>query len=260
MARSCVAEWPDRAEALTREFWPGPLTLVLPRAPAIPLIVTAGGPTVAVRFPMHPFMRKVIEDCGFPLAAPSANPANQLSPTTAEHVLQGLGGRIALIVDGGPTSVGIESTVLDLSAATPRVLRPGMISAAQLQAVLGQPVKAGPDEGITLKSPGMLEKHYSPRGKLLLAQWETDADLEAITTKSGLPLHVIHVIAHERIPQAVPFGRVSIIPHDAEAYARALYSELHRGDELGAELIIVEAPPPSEEWDGIRDRLNRASA
>jgi len=124
MAGRCVREWPERAEILARGFWPGALTLVLPRSKEIPDVVSAGGATVGVRFPMHPFMRSVIEKCDFPLAAPSANLANHLSPTTAEHVMEGLNGRIALIVDGGPTSVGIESTVLDLTCEPPRVLRP----------------------------------------------------------------------------------------------------------------------------------------
>jgi L-threonylcarbamoyladenylate synthase len=259
MARQCVLEWPARAELLGAQFWPGPLTFVLARAKTIPDAVSAGGPTVGVRFPMHPFMRKVIEQCGFPLAAPSANPANQLSPTTAEHVREGLGGRIPLIVDAGPTSIGIESTVLDLTVSTPCVLRAGPISATQLSKILGIQVLTGASEGGGLKSPGLLKKHYSPRARLVLAKWETQAELERIALQSGLPPAAIHIIAHAEIPQANPFGRVAIIPQDAEAYARAIYAELHRSDELGAELILAEALPAGEEWDGIRDRLTRAS-
>ena len=125
MARRCVAEWPALADKLAAAFWPGPLTLVLPRSQEIPDAVTAGGPTVGVRWPSHPIMQAVIRACGFPLAAPSANPSNEISPTNAEHVARGLGKRIALIVDGGHAQVGIESTVLDLTVSPPRLLRPG---------------------------------------------------------------------------------------------------------------------------------------
>jgi L-threonylcarbamoyladenylate synthase len=263
MARRYVAEWPQTAEILSRHFWPGPLTLVLQRTRLIPDIVTAGGDTVGLRLPLHPFMRRVIELCDFPLAAPSANPANRLSPTNAEHVRQSLDGKIPLIVDAGPTSVGIESTVLDLSGSTPMVLRPGMVSAKQIGAVLGTEVRtaAQPDSATdALKSPGRLPKHYSPKARLVLAEWNNDAELARAAGRFGIDPKQIHVLAFEHIPSANPFGRVAIIPHDREAYARALYAELHRSDELGAALILVEMPPVGEEWEGIRDRLMRASA
>ena len=261
MARQCAADWPERAELLARHFWPGPLTLVLPRSGLVPPIVSAGGSTVGIRFPLHPFIRQVIEHSDFPLAAPSANLANQVSPTTAEHVLESMEGRIPLVIDAGPTSVGIESTVLDLSAGTPAVLRPGMISANQIASVLGMDVNRVPSvNGPELRSPGLLQKHYSPRARLVIRRWTDDTELAAMAEESGVALNAIHVIAHERIPQVNPFGRVAIIPHDAEAYGRAIYAELHLSDELGADLIMVEALPAAEEWDGIRDRLTRASA
>src|SRR5438270_11204169 len=127
MAKQCVADWPPVADRLATAFWPGPLTLVLSRSDAITAIVTAGGPTVGVRWPSHPFIQAVIRECGFPLAAPSANPSNCISPTNAEHVRKQLGSKISLIVDGGQCQVGIESTVVDVSVMPPRVLRPGMI-------------------------------------------------------------------------------------------------------------------------------------
>lgn len=267
MAQSCVITWPIEAERLARHFWPGPLTMVLPRARIIPEVVTGGGGTVGVRFPLHPFIRKVIELCEFPLAAPSANRANQLSPTTAEHVRRGLEGKIPLIVDGGPTSVGIESTVLDLTSLSPTVLRAGMISARQMAEVLGIEVKEGspaPPGGEPAKSPGTLQKHYSPRARLMLLGWRSENELmqqaAELQRDTGVALAAMHVLAHDRIPQANPFGRVAIIPHDAEAYARAIYAELHRSDELGAQLILAENVPSGEEWNGIRDRLTRASA
>src|SRR6266487_6484411 len=135
MARRCVADWPPLADKLTKVFWPGPLTVVLPRSLEIPDIVTAGGSTVGVRWPTHPFIQAVIRACGFPLAAPSANLSTQVSPTNALHVQNSLGEKIRLIVDGGQSQVGIESTVLDLSMSSPRLLRPGMIHLESLLAV-----------------------------------------------------------------------------------------------------------------------------
>src|SRR5258706_9973579 len=137
MARRCVSDWPEMADKLAASFWPGPLTLVLRKSEEIPGIVTAGGETVGVRWPSHPFIQEVIRECGFPLAAPSANLSNQISPTNAEHVRQQLGGKISLIVDGAQSQVGIESTVLDLSVSPPQILRPGMIHEEALAAVIG---------------------------------------------------------------------------------------------------------------------------
>ena len=137
MAKGCVNTWPELAGKLSKAFWPGPLTLVLPRAEKIPDLVAAGGATVGVRWPGHPFIQAVIRQCGFPLAAPSANLSSRISPTNAGHVRKQLGGSIPLIVDGGQSQVGIESTVLDLSVRPPQVLRPGMIHAESLAAVIG---------------------------------------------------------------------------------------------------------------------------
>lgn len=260
MAQECVAGWTEEAEKLARHFWPGPLTIVLRRAARIPDVVTAGGDTVGVRLPLHPLMRRVIEECGFPLAAPSANPANQLSPTTAEHVIEGLSGRVPLVIDAGPTSVGIESTVVDLSGAEVQVLRPGMISAEQIGKVLGRRVATGAGNSVELRSPGLLRKHYSPRARLRVASWKNEGELGELIRLSGVNPEVVHVVAYEKIPETNPYGRVAIIPHDEDAYARAIYAELHRSDELGAELIIVESVPSDPAWEGIRDRLTRASA
>jgi L-threonylcarbamoyladenylate synthase len=260
MARHCVAAWPAAAERLAAAFWPGPLTLVLPRAKIIPPLVTAGGATVGVRWPGHPFIQAVIRACGFPLAAPSANRANELSPTTAEHVRKSLGGRIPLIVDGGPANVGLESSVLDLTSSPPRLLRPGMISAASLRAVLGEDglaTSAGSEA--VLRSPGLLPRHYSPRAKLALLHWSDEEDLAARLSGFGVARDKIHILTHTGAPLREHFGRVALIPPDPAAWARVLYAELHRCDEAGAELIVVEAPPPGEAWRAIADRLERAA-
>ena len=262
MAKSCVKKWPELADKLAKSFWPGPLTMVLPRAKGIPNNVTAGGATVGVRWPSHPFMQAVICECDFPLAAPSANLANRVSPTNAEHVRRQLGGKISLIVDGGQSQVGIESTVLDLSVSPPRILRPGMIHAESLAAVCGE-VASGKWQ-VTgenpLRSPGLLRRHYSPKAKLLVLDWLDDADLRRQLVTCHLSRDTCFVIAHTHIPSAEHFARVSVIPHDAEAFARAIYAELHRCDAADAGLIVVETPPESPEWSGIADRLRRASA
>ena len=261
MAKRCVAHWPAGADQLAKAFWPGPLTLVLPRAKEIPGMVTAGGKTVGVRWPSHPFIQAVIRECGFPLAAPSANLSGRVSPTNAEHVRQQLGDKISLIVDGGQSQVGIESTVLDLTVSPLQVLRPGMIHAESLAAVVEN--IRHPTSNLQhpkLKSPGLLKKHYAPKARLLLLSWCNDADLKSQIANRKSQIASCHVIAHTHIPAGEDFARVSVIPHAAEAFARAIYAELHRCDAAGAGLIVVETPPESPEWSGIADRLRRASA
>jgi L-threonylcarbamoyladenylate synthase len=263
MAKRCVTAWPPAAENLARAFWPGPLTLVLPRAGEISDAVTAGGRTVGLRWPGHPFIQAVIRECGFPLAAPSANLSNRISPTNAWHVREQLGDKLPLIVDGGQSQVGIESTVLDLTVSPPQVLRPGMIRPESLAAVCGEisgPKFEGQNSKTTLRSPGLLAKHYAPKARLVVLSWRDDKDLNAqLSTLNPQRLNC-HVIAHTHIPPAEDFARVSVIPHDAEAFARAIYAELHQCDAAGAGLIVVEAPPETPEWTGIADRLRRAAS
>lgn len=259
-AQRCVTSWPKAAEELARAFWPGPLTLVLPRSTAIPDLVTAGGMTVGVRWPSHPFIQAVVRKCGFPLAAPSANLSNQISPTNASHVLKQLGPRIPLIVDGGQSQVGIESTVVDLSESPPRVLRPGMIHEESLLAVSGDLIshRALKLTGMqTLRSPGLLQKHYAPRARLYVVEWHNDAELRA---RLPAPAAGVYVISHTHIPSAEGFAGVSVIPHDAVAFARAWYAELHRCDEAGAECIVVEAVPDLAVWRAVADRFRRAAS
>jgi L-threonylcarbamoyladenylate synthase len=260
LARQCVADWPKAADELARAFWPGPLTLVLRRSGAIPDAVTAGGDTVGVRWPGHPFIQAVIQACGFPLAAPSANLSNSVSPTNAAHVAKNLGDKIPLIVDGGQSQVGIESTVIDLTAKPPRVLRPGMIHAESLASVLGELSGEAVAGTGGLRSPGQLPRHYSPRARLVIGSWRDAADLRAQMAAQKMRLGKVHVIAHTVIPVDESLGRVSVIPHDAEAFARAIYAELHACDDAGAEWILVESPPEGPEWRAIADRLRRAVA
>lgn len=252
------------ADVLGSAFWPGPLTLVMPRSERVPDIVTAGGPTVGIRWPQHPFMQGVIRACGFPLAAPSANLANRLSPTNAAHVVAQLGESLPLIVDGGDCNVGIESTVIDVTGTSPLILRPGMITETALHAAIaaGDPGPGAapmmPSDGI-LRSPGQLDRHYSPQARLVVRSWQDEAGLERLMESDGIDPDQTCIIAHTCIPMGGRFPHVMLIPDDAEAFARALYAELHRCDEMGVAWIVVESLPETPDWAGIRDRLRRAS-
>jgi L-threonylcarbamoyladenylate synthase len=261
MARACASDWPALAEKLAGQFWPGPLTLVVPKSSRIPDIVAAGGSTVGLRWPSHAFFQSVIRECGFPLAAPSANPSDQLSPTTAEHVIAGLGERIPLIVDAGPCAVGIESTVVDVTGGRPRILRPGIISAEQISQAAGiatEDPQISPDG--TLRSPGQLSRHYSPKARLEVWSWHTDGELKARLAERLVPTDHVFVLTHSRVPTEPIPAQVSFIPDDPEAFARALYGYLHQCDDRGAALVVIEQLPSGSAWDGIRDRLQRASA
>jgi len=260
MLKRCAKEWPEVANLLAKAFWPGPLTLVLRKSEGIPGLVTCGGETVAVRWPSHPFFQAVVRACGFPIAAPSANLANQLSPTTSEHVAKSFGAHLPLIIDGGACQVGIESTVVDVTVNPPNVLRPGIIHEISLVSVMGQLTMMGKNLDNITKSPGMKEKHYAPHGRLLLKNWDDEATLQQLIARTGGASNRVYVIAYDKIPASLPAAQVSVIPHDVQAYARAIYGELHRCDAMGAEIIVVEKPPETAEWRGILDRLQRAES
>lgn len=246
--QNVCAEWPATAARLAERFWPGPLTLVVPKSAAVPEIVTAGGNTVAVRCPNHPVARALIEAAGVPVAAPSANRSTELSPTRAEHVVKSLNGRIDFVLDGGPCSGGIESTVVDVTGSVPRVLRPGLISAPEIAQVVGHVELGASAEGVA-RSPGQMARHYSPRTPLVLSE---DPDTEHRRLKE-MGLRVI----------SVGFDLIydyRFIPNDPEGYASDLYATLHALDAEGWDRIVIELPPDAPEWAGVRDRLLRAAA
>jgi L-threonylcarbamoyladenylate synthase len=256
---SALAEWSDTAQRLADRFWPGPLTLVLPRRAVVPDVVTAGGPTVAVRWPSHPVAQALIRAAGVPLAAPSANRSTQVSPTRAEHVLIGLDGRIEMILDGGPTPGGLESTVLDLTATPPRLLRPGLVSPGSLEEVIGRidrPPPALSQDDRPLPSPGMRRRHYAPRARLTVAPAEDAEQFIQTLTRQGQRVGWLTSKQRGNLPAV----DLIVMPADAKEYAARLYAALHELDVRQVDWIIVDEPPGDEAWLAVRDRLRRASA
>jgi L-threonylcarbamoyladenylate synthase len=254
-AKALAAHWPAAAEALAAAFWPGPLTLVVPRAPHLPAALSAGLDTVALRVPDHPVAGALLALLGRPLAAPSANPAGRLSPTLAEHVVRGLGSRVALVLDAGPTPLGIESSVVDVSVEPARLLRPGSLSLGRLREVWPAIVAAGrtADDG-PAASPGLGASHYAPRARLhILDAAEWSAQAARTGAPAGAALLRLGDVCHAQ-------GNERALPREPEAYAAGLYAALHLLDVAGIEDIFVEAPPPEPEWDAVRDRLARAAA
>jgi len=253
-ARPLCARWPLEARQLAARFWPGPLTLVLPRTEMVPDEVTAGGPTVAVRAPSHPAARALLERIGAPLAAPSANRAEHVSPTTAAHVLRDLNGRIDAVVDGGRCRFGIESTVLSVGDGPPRLLRAGAIPRSDLEDLLG-PIEVGPAAHSVLPSPGMQQRHYAPAARVRIAAAPA---LEGVVRELGSdgPVGVLSLSADE-VSGASAVHRLS---SDAKGYARDLYAALRDLEDRGCSSIAVEAVPDDSAWDAIRDRLARAAA
>jgi L-threonylcarbamoyladenylate synthase len=234
MARTLAAEWPAAADTLAQRYWPGPLTLVVPKRAAIPDIVTAGLPTVGLRMPAHPLALELIRAAGVPIAAPSANRFTELSPTAAAHVPFELAD---YVVDGGPARVGIESTVLSLAGA-PTLLRPGVIPLPELEAILGPVAIAGDPASGAHASPGMHARHYRPHTPLyLLRPGDAPPPGDGALLRLGVEM-----------------------PDDPLQYAASLYETLHRLDAQRPSWIAVELPPDTPEWSGVLDRLSRAGS
>jgi len=265
MARTLAADWPPAAERIVSSLWPGPVTVIVPRSPRVPNAVTAGGPTVALRCPEHPLARRLIATLGRPLAAPSANRSTQLSPTTAGHVLDSLGNRVDLILDGGPCRRGIESTVVDCTTDPPRILRPGPISHAELEAVLGGPVVAVPPgnvdaESMPVRSPGQLARHYAPKTPLELS--EAAAERVATLLEAGRRIAWLTVATDApRVRQLATSRDLLVVPMPADpaAFAASLYAMLHAVDRRNLDAIIIDTPPDTDAWRAVADRLRRAA-
>lgn len=266
MARRLTTDWSEDASRLAAAFWPGPLTIVVARGPAIPAIVAGGGNTVAVRCPAHPLTLALIETLGEPIVGPSANKSGFVSPTSAAHVEDEFGAEIdrgeVMVLDGGSCRAGIESTVVSLAGDQPAVLRPGVIGASEISRVLGRPVRErdgteSVESGVAIAAPGRLASHYAPRTRaVMVARNEIPRAIAAAEGRAavlaigGAGLPVVH--------------KLVVMPADAIGYASSLYRALREADASGAGLIVIERPPTggadAEIWRAIHDRLTRATS
>jgi L-threonylcarbamoyladenylate synthase len=243
---------PDAARRLAAAFWPGPLTLILARQPQVPDAVTGGQDTVGLRCPAHPLALRVLREFAGGLAAPSANRFGRISPTTAAHVRAEFGAAVPVVLDGGESAVGIESTIVDLSGPTPRILRPGMLGRAAIEAVIG-PVGSGAGAH-SPRASGTLEAHYAPRTPLLLL---ARAALLAEARQQQAFGKRVAVLALDGLPDGLAGVALAATPAD---YAHGLYAGLRTLDALGANLLLVERPPDDEAWVAVHDRLRRSAA
>jgi L-threonylcarbamoyladenylate synthase len=271
-AQAFAAEWSPLAERLVARFWPGPLTLIVPRRDGVARAAAGGAPTIGLRCPAHPIAHALLlacADAGVPgVAAPSANRFGRISPTTAAHVRAEFGADAVDVLDGGPCEVGIESAIVDVSRGMPVLLRPGSLARAEIEAAAGAPL-AAPDADAP-RASGTLEAHYAPHARLRLMPAMSLAD--AITVwvearerssaqtqeKQGVPTLAVYSRT-VRVPRAA--GLVARrMPETARAAAHELFAVLREIDAQGVALIWVEQPPPGPDWDGVRDRLQRAAA
>lgn len=273
-----VAVFPPQAAELARRFWPGPLTLVLPKVDAISDLVTAGSSDVAVRMPDHPVALELLKQADLPLAAPSANLFGRISPTTAEHVREQLATAVDLILDGGPCAVGVESTVLQLTDSGARVLRPGGVTIEELESVIGPivvppaaenpalPMAAESDSGEPLLSPGRLVQHYAPRTPLVLTGTDTAGsfDIADLARASIRPLAAprLGLLALRPRSGTAEFAKVEILSEtgDLREAAARFFAALRRLDAAGLDLIVAETLPDQGLGVALNDRLRRAAA
>jgi L-threonylcarbamoyladenylate synthase len=270
-AQRYAAHWPAAAQELARRFWPGPLTLVVRKASAIVAEATAGLHTVALRSPAHPLSLELLRRFDGPLAGPSANRSTRVSPTTAQHVRQELGDAVDCILDGGPCQVGIESTVLDLAADVPTILRPGAVLASQLAEVIGE-VRlsgAGPGQSAAARSPGQQAVHYAPVATAY--RFQPDQWAAVMNWCRSHPHESWAVMAREDAGQfldelaatlaspAEPAHEIVRMPSSATEYGRILYAKLRELDALSMRTIWIQMPPDEPAWIAVRDRLTRAT-
>jgi L-threonylcarbamoyladenylate synthase len=240
-------EVPESAKNLAARYWPGPLTLILKRSPMAKDFVTGGQDTVGLRVPSHPIAHEMLALFGSGVAAPSANRFGLVSPTTAAHVREDLGSEVDLVLEGGPSEVGIESTIVDLSGDTPVLLRPGHVSKEQLESLIGE---IGEKGAASPRHSGGLERHYAPR---TLARLVPTYDLDREIAKGK---GKVAVLAFSRPDERVDYWLR--MPRDPQAYAQRLYAALRELDSAGCERILVEAPPQAPQWRAVQDRLRRA--
>ena len=248
---------PIFAQALIKAFWPGPLTVILPRKPGVANAAAGGQNSIGLRCPAHPLALKFLKQCATGVAGPSANKFGRISPTTAEHVAHEFGGEL-MVLDGGPCTVGIESSIVDCTRAQPVLLRPGILTREQLSAACGQPVLSFDNTAIDApRAPGTLHSHYAPSAKVRL--------MSAIAIQTALDLlgaDAAHIAVYARSIVRITSAKVLYrrMPDDALATAEQLFAVLRDFDAQRVKLIWIEPVPEAADWDGVRDRLTRAAA
>lgn len=247
---------PDAALTLAERFWPGPLTLILRKRPQVPDLVTGSQDTIGIRIPSHPVARSLLAAFGSGIAAPSANRFGRISPTAAEHVRQELGNGPAMILNGGSCTVGLESTILDLSGRQPTLLRPGAITARSLEEVLGRPVALPDRATLTVRAPGMLRSHYAPQTPLHLVASDELAAVATGLLRRGVSVALATIREEPALDS--PLCRHITMPAEPSAYGRELYATLRMLDRSAVGVILVEVPPDEPGWGAVRDRLTRA--
>lgn len=256
-----LSDWaesvPEAALRLAARFWPGPLAIILKKKSAVPLEVTGGQDTVALRIPNNPVALRLLQTFGGGIAAPSANRFKRISPTQASHVAEELGDRVDMILDGGPCQVGVESTIVNLSGPQPVLLRPGHISRQQLEDVLQTEVIIMQHlEKSDMRAPGLMAVHYAP---VTVAMRCAGDALPEIVQKLAAEGKKIGLLGYRQALKAYPQVHDIRLPQRAETYAQALYSALRELDRLHLDLILVEQPPNTEEWHAVNDRLSKAT-
>ncbi|MBV9575463.1 MAG: threonylcarbamoyl-AMP synthase [Gammaproteobacteria bacterium] len=250
-------EVPEMAFKLAQAFWPGPLTLILKKKPTVLSSLTAGQETVGLRIPAHPVAQALLQAFGGGIAAPSANQFTHVSPTTAQAVVEELGDRVDLILEGGTCEVGVESTILDLSRHQPIILRPGMITASALETALNMPILAAEQAETSVRAPGRHHLHYAPRTKTILIKTENITAFLATLTAEDYPIALLSYHSFN-VALTHPIHYVKM-PSDALSFAHQLYHQLRLLDHQQFKSIVIENVPHGEEWTAIRDRLRKAS-
>jgi L-threonylcarbamoyladenylate synthase len=265
VAKRYVGAWPESAERLARAFWPGPLTMILPKGTQIAPAVTAGLATMAIRCPDHPLASELLREFDGPVAAPSANRSTRVSPTTADHVRQDLGNAVDLILDGGPCRIGIESTVIDLTPSRPSILRLGGVGRGRLEEIIGPVESPDPAGGTSsaAKSPGQQVIHYAPVTPAFRIE-RGDERLFPTFFEHRLGRKAIFLIIHGSelagvLPQWADRDAIMELPSDAAEYARRLYAALREADDRHVDMIWIQVPPGGPQWDAARDRVHRAT-
>jgi L-threonylcarbamoyladenylate synthase len=257
----CLTDWaetvPDAARRLAERFWPGPLAIILKKKPHVPDAVTGGQPTVGLRVPSHSVALRLLRKFGGGIAAPSANRFCRISPTTARHVEEELGDSVDMILDGGPCEVGVESTIIDLSGARPRLLRPGRITQVQIEEVLGVRLSlAVKTESLDIRAPGLMAVHYAPSTPAVLCGNEDLSEALSTLITQG---RRVGLIAYRRSNPSLGLAHILQMPKGAHEYAQALYAALREMDNLRLDMIVVEQPPEDEAWQAVNDRLRKAT-